>query len=253
VQTGAELGADTMESKAFYTAAVAILLALFVAIAVPEGNSQREVRKAGLKTPPGDRWRLVVVLALAAACLIGGICALYALRSTPVPSWTELPLEVCMLVAVLSALALALDAFLAQAALVLPTVLVIVVGVGAVVYVVVKTAKPQRLSGPYVVGGTCADLACRLRQHIAPRLQSPYSEVPPLRDGSRVYVRCQILGGPVYLRHGHGASIVWDYLKDKRYVSDLFLNTANYGRLDPSIPLCPEYQNNPYIGEHPHS
>jgi hypothetical protein len=106
-----------------------------------------------------------------------------------------------------------------------------------------RDAELAHLSGPYFVGGTCADLACGLRQHVAPSVTSSHAGAPLLPDGTRVYIRCQMIGGVVRLHkrvHESNESNIWDLLTDGRYVSDLFVNTSKLGELDSSLPRCQE-------------
>jgi hypothetical protein len=113
--------------------------------------------------------------------------------------------------------------------------------------IVVRPSQGRRsrqrapLSGPYFIGGTCADEVCKLRQHVEPDISSSFGGAPLLPDGSEVYIRCQAVGGVFRLHHGgrkSNESNVWDLLGDGRYVSDMFVNTSKHGELDASIPQC---------------
>lgn len=189
---------------------------------------------------PG-RVRAGAAVGLILLVILGLLGTLLSLILTP-PRWIEWIIFADVIVTLLGVTALAFDVLLARIDtrtwLRVASVLVSAAVCAALVKAFFFDHRTAVHFGSYTVAGTCADLTCRLRQHVAPSTESSFAGAKLLRDGTKVRIRCQVVGGPVYLHHGHGASVIWDQLENGRYVSDLFLNTARYGTFDPALQRC---------------
>jgi hypothetical protein len=242
--------------EGFYQTAAAIFLALFIGGLVVEGARARAAASSvrSSRKPPARR-RAIATLALVAVILVGELGALFDLLEGPAPEWVQWGVIGCLLASFLGVTGLGLDVIFAEADLKLrrfaaAALIILCVGYAAVRVVLVGKAYVSPLSGPYRVGGTCADLDCGLRQHVAPTTESPFSP-KLLQDGSLVHIKCQTLGAPVRLKRGGAESSIWGLLSSGYYISDLFVNTTRYGTFDPVIPRCPGSPTAPDVGREP--
>jgi hypothetical protein len=256
--------AATDPKQAFYSVAAQILFGLLITgLAVEASRAYSanggpvSARQLALFTRGGaDRrpWRAYAAVGLIVVTLLGELGAIADLVGGTAPAWIQWLVLVCLCVALLGVTWLVYDVVFAQAglegrrvsALLAAGLLAMGAGYGVIRILVTGKQYISPLSGPFRVGGTCADLTCGLRQHIAPTTESTH--VNQLPEGSIVHVRCQTLGGPVHLKHGSASSSVWDLLSDGYYVSDLFLNTTGYGTFDPLIQRCPGSPTTPHTG-----
>jgi hypothetical protein len=242
----------------FYQTAIAIFLGLLVGGLILEAAQARERHSAEADGGQAlTRRRAFVIVALLVVIVLGGFGSLFDLAEGPVPKWIQWGVSVCLGLCFLGVIGLALDFVFVQAGLsgkrmAIAGVVVLAGGWAAVLVVIVGKADTTPSYGPYRVDGTCADLDCGLRQHTAPTTEAPHRGAKLLADGTAIRIRCQTIGGPVYLKHGKGASFIWDLLTNGRYVSDLFVNTTGYGTFDPVIPRCPGSPAIPGISEVPH-
>jgi hypothetical protein len=242
--------------EGFYQAVAALLFGLLIGGLTIEANRAREAeRRRGSNGQlglfradgaPSRPWRAYTAIGLLVVILLGEFGAIFDLAIGPSPEWVQWPVLACTSIGLVGVPILVFDVFFAQAGLngqrfvkrVAAIVLVSCGAYAAVRVIVVGKAYVSPLSGPYSVGGTCADLDCGLRQHVAPTTESPYSP-KLLQDGSLVHIKCQTLAAPVRLKRGRAESSIWDLLSSGYYVSDLFVNTTRYGTFDPQIPRCP--------------
>jgi hypothetical protein len=229
--------------QAFYTAVIPVILALFIPVAYAEASHRRENGNAE-KPDHSDKWRGRATLALYVVFALGLTGAFVGIRSESAPSSVEGGVIVCLILLVGGTGVLGLHGIVRvtrrrRDKLIAAFLAAVGAAIGLLLALGLARGHKASLSGPYVITGTCADLTCELRQHTAPSTESSYAGAPLLSDGTLVYIRCQTYGGPAYRHRGHEASLVWDLLKDGRYVTDMFISTRSDGKLDPSIRRCP--------------
>jgi hypothetical protein len=224
--------------QTLYTAMIAVMLALVLPVAYAEGSRQREADAEG---KPREGWRGWLTLALCVVFVVGLTGAIVGIKSVSAPSWLEVGVIACVALLLPGTGSLVLHRIVRPSGRLRKVVILATVGggIGFGLALGLGHGHIEQLSGPYVITGTCADLSCGLRQHVAPSTEASFAGAPLIADGTLVFIRCQTYGEPAYRHRGHEASLVWDLLKDRRYVTDMFVSTRSNGKLDPAIRRCP--------------